>query len=172
MFKFLWKNPLAQLVLMLQKIIILFSWPILGFVLCLLFLNVLEEHWPWFLVFRNGPENWNPTIFTQIMAGCSSKTLYFQVHFFKEIKISGWIFLIKLNLNIDFLSPFGGPIASYWNYFGYDVSPLSGQKWPKYPQIMYSCTGHKYTTVGGAFVGHFGIIWVIWGPLGGPIARF
>ena len=70
------------------------------------------------------------------------------------------------------LSPFGGLIASYWNHFGADFSPLSGQKWPKYPQIMYSCTGHKYTTVGDAFVGHIGIIWAIWGLLGGPIARF
>ena len=47
--------------------------------------------------------------------------------------------------------------------------PFSGPKWPKYPQIIYSCTGHKHTVFGGAFGGRSG---VICGLFRGHIARF
>ena len=57
----------------------------------------------------------------------------------------------------------------YWSHFVADFTPFSGQKWPKYPQIMYCCTGHQHTVLWGAFGGHSWLIRAILGLFRGPI---
>ena len=53
-----------------------------------------------------------------------------------------------------------------------NLTPSSGQKWPKYPQIMYCCTGSQHTVLGGAFGGHFGPFRADLRPVWGPHCKF
>ena len=52
--------------------------------------------------------------------------------------------------------------------FGASFTPFFTQKWPEWPQIMYSSTDHNCRVLLGSFGSHFGAIWSkfesIWRP--------